>query len=123
MGKNIFGDPSLQQQATGVVNTVCVSPCQHREESCALTSVLRGEPRNVAVGGVRVGGAVVLAPAALSAQIPEAQALSFPAARVMVLQAGRIVEYDSPEELLKKQGVFSAMAKDAGITNIETTVL
>ncbi|NXH10999.1 MRP2 protein, partial [Bucco capensis] len=43
--------------------------------------------------------------------------------RVMVLQAGRIVEYDSPEELLKKQGAFSAMAKDAGITNIETTVL
>ncbi|NXV77631.1 MRP2 protein, partial [Atlantisia rogersi] len=43
--------------------------------------------------------------------------------RVMVLQAGRIVEYDSPEELLKKQGVFSGMAKDAGITNIETTVL
>ncbi|KFQ81939.1 Canalicular multispecific organic anion transporter 1, partial [Phaethon lepturus] len=43
--------------------------------------------------------------------------------RVMVLQAGRIVEYDSPEELLKKQGVFSAMAKDAGITNIETTML
>uniref|UniRef100_A0A8B9NIX5 Uncharacterized protein n=1 Tax=Accipiter nisus TaxID=211598 RepID=A0A8B9NIX5_9AVES len=43
--------------------------------------------------------------------------------RVMVLQAGRIVEYDSPEELLKKHGVFSAMAKDAGITNTETTVL
>ncbi|XP_049667223.1 ATP-binding cassette sub-family C member 2 isoform X2 [Accipiter gentilis] len=43
--------------------------------------------------------------------------------RVMVLQAGRIVEYDSPEELLKKHGVFSALAKDAGITNIETTVL
>ncbi|XP_009463507.1 PREDICTED: canalicular multispecific organic anion transporter 1 [Nipponia nippon] len=43
--------------------------------------------------------------------------------RVMVLQAGRIVEYDSPEELLKKQGVFSTMAKDAGITNIETTKL
>ncbi|XP_037256526.1 ATP-binding cassette sub-family C member 2 isoform X2 [Falco biarmicus] len=43
--------------------------------------------------------------------------------RVMVLQAGRIVEYDSPEELLKKQGVFSAMAKDAGIMNTETTML
>ncbi|KAM6263588.1 ATP-binding cassette sub-family C member 2 isoform 2-T2 [Spheniscus humboldti] len=43
--------------------------------------------------------------------------------RVMVLQAGRIVEYDSPEELLKKQGVFSVMAKDAGIMNIETTML
>ncbi|NXC71271.1 MRP2 protein, partial [Anhinga anhinga] len=43
--------------------------------------------------------------------------------RVMVLQAGRIVEYDSPEKLLKKQGIFSAMAKDAGITNVETTIL
>ncbi|KAM6415688.1 ATP-binding cassette sub-family C member 2 [Rhynochetos jubatus] len=43
--------------------------------------------------------------------------------RVMVLQAGRIVEYDSPEELLKKQGVFSAMAKDAGVTSTETTTL
>ncbi|KAM6346782.1 ATP-binding cassette sub-family C member 2 [Alca torda] len=43
--------------------------------------------------------------------------------RVMVLQAGRIVEYDSPEELLKKQGVFSAMAKDAGIMNTESTML
>uniref|UniRef100_A0A8C6JD60 Canalicular multispecific organic anion transporter 1 n=1 Tax=Melopsittacus undulatus TaxID=13146 RepID=A0A8C6JD60_MELUD len=41
--------------------------------------------------------------------------------RVMVLQAGRIVEFDSPEELLRKPGVFSMMAKDAGITNTETT--
>lgn len=65
----------------------------------------------------------MLAPAALSAQILGAQAFLFPAVRVMVLQAGRIVEYDSPEELLKKQGVFSVMAKDAGIMNIETTML
>ncbi|XP_065495552.1 ATP-binding cassette sub-family C member 2 isoform X1 [Caloenas nicobarica] len=43
--------------------------------------------------------------------------------RVMVLQAGRLVEYDSPEELLKKQGTFSLMAKDAGITNTETSML
>ncbi|XP_067995695.1 ATP-binding cassette sub-family C member 2 isoform X1 [Melanerpes formicivorus] len=43
--------------------------------------------------------------------------------RVMVLQAGRIVEFDSPEELLKKQGTFSAMAKDAGISNTESTTL
>ncbi|XP_028942698.1 canalicular multispecific organic anion transporter 1 isoform X2 [Antrostomus carolinensis] len=43
--------------------------------------------------------------------------------RVMVLHAGRIVEYDSPEELLKKEGVFATMAKDAGITNTDTTVL
>ncbi|KFV82781.1 Canalicular multispecific organic anion transporter 1, partial [Struthio camelus australis] len=43
--------------------------------------------------------------------------------RVMVLQAGRIVEYDSPEELLQKEGLFSAMAKDAGVINAQTTVL
>ncbi|NXY25826.1 MRP2 protein, partial [Atrichornis clamosus] len=43
--------------------------------------------------------------------------------RVMVLQAGRVVEFDSPEELLAKQGIFSAMAKDAGITMTETTAL
>uniref|UniRef100_A0A8C3KST4 ATP binding cassette subfamily C member 2 n=1 Tax=Calidris pygmaea TaxID=425635 RepID=A0A8C3KST4_9CHAR len=43
--------------------------------------------------------------------------------RVLVLQAGRIVEYDSPEELLQKQGVFSSMAKDAGITATESTPL
>uniref|UniRef100_A0A8C5TS46 Canalicular multispecific organic anion transporter 1 n=1 Tax=Malurus cyaneus samueli TaxID=2593467 RepID=A0A8C5TS46_9PASS len=43
--------------------------------------------------------------------------------RVMVLQAGQIVEFDSPEELLLKQGIFSSMAKDAGITTTEITVL
>ncbi|NWY95195.1 MRP2 protein, partial [Loxia curvirostra] len=43
--------------------------------------------------------------------------------RVMVLQAGQIVEFDSPEELLMKHGIFSAMAKDAGITAAETTAL
>lgn len=43
--------------------------------------------------------------------------------RVMVLHAGQIVEFDSPEELLMKQGIFSAMAKDAGIAAAETTAL
>ncbi|XP_061856985.1 ATP-binding cassette sub-family C member 2 [Colius striatus] len=43
--------------------------------------------------------------------------------RVMVLHAGRIVEYDSPEELLRKQGAFAAMAKDAGISSTESTAL
>ncbi|NXE58738.1 MRP2 protein, partial [Calcarius ornatus] len=43
--------------------------------------------------------------------------------RVMVLHAGQIVEFDSPEELLRKQGIFSAMAKDAGISAAETTAL
>uniref|UniRef100_A0A8C9FD37 MRP2 protein n=1 Tax=Pavo cristatus TaxID=9049 RepID=A0A8C9FD37_PAVCR len=43
--------------------------------------------------------------------------------RVMVMHAGKIVEFDSPEKLLQKQSVFSAMAKDAGITNTETTTL
>uniref|UniRef100_A0A8C5JT10 ABC-type glutathione-S-conjugate transporter n=1 Tax=Junco hyemalis TaxID=40217 RepID=A0A8C5JT10_JUNHY len=43
--------------------------------------------------------------------------------RVMVLHAGQIVEFDSPEELLRKEGIFSAMAKDAGITAADTTAL
>ncbi|XP_029465938.1 canalicular multispecific organic anion transporter 1 [Rhinatrema bivittatum] len=43
--------------------------------------------------------------------------------RVMVLDAGKVVEFDSPEELLQQQGHFSSMAKDAGIVSSETTVL
>lgn len=71
---------------------------------------------------MRVGGLSALAPAALSPQILGAEA-SFPSARVMVLHAGQIVEFDSPEQLLMKQGIFSAMAKDAGITAAESTAL
>lgn len=66
--------------------------------------------------------AAALAPAVLSSQILGAEVL-FPSARVMVLHAGQIVEFDSPEELLMRQGIFSAMAKDAGITAAETTAL
>lgn len=36
--------------------------------------------------------------------------------RVMVLDAGKVVEFDSPSNLLEKEGHFYAMAKDAGIT-------
>ncbi|NXY66745.1 MRP2 protein, partial [Callaeas wilsoni] len=43
--------------------------------------------------------------------------------RVMVLHAGQIVEFDSPEELLMKQGTFFAMAKDAGIAVTDSTAL
>ncbi|XP_061492311.1 ATP-binding cassette sub-family C member 2 isoform X2 [Rhineura floridana] len=43
--------------------------------------------------------------------------------RVMVLQAGKIVEFDSPEELLKQQGVFAGMAKDAGIVGTQDTAM
>uniref|UniRef100_A0A8C2XRX4 Uncharacterized protein n=1 Tax=Cyclopterus lumpus TaxID=8103 RepID=A0A8C2XRX4_CYCLU len=43
--------------------------------------------------------------------------------RVMVLDAGKIVEFDSPSNLLQQQGHFYAMATDAGITREETTVL
>ncbi|XP_049455616.1 canalicular multispecific organic anion transporter 1 [Epinephelus fuscoguttatus] len=43
--------------------------------------------------------------------------------RVMVLDAGKIVEFDSPNNLLEKQGHFYAMAKDAGITREEITAL
>ncbi|KAL6101831.1 abcc2 [Pungitius sinensis] len=43
--------------------------------------------------------------------------------RVMVLDAGRIVEFDSPSNLLQKRGYFYAMAKDAGINQEDNTVL
>lgn len=34
--------------------------------------------------------------------------------RVLVISAGRMVEFDSPEELLKRKGVFYKLAKEAG---------
>ncbi|XP_034538656.1 canalicular multispecific organic anion transporter 1 [Notolabrus celidotus] len=43
--------------------------------------------------------------------------------RVMVLDAGKIVEFDSPSALLAKRGHFYSMAKDAGITQNENTAL
>lgn len=43
--------------------------------------------------------------------------------RVMVLDAGRIVEFDSPSNLLTEKGHFYAMAKDAGITQEQDTAL
>ncbi|XP_062319103.1 canalicular multispecific organic anion transporter 1 isoform X2 [Osmerus eperlanus] len=43
--------------------------------------------------------------------------------RVMVLDAGKIVEFDSPASLFEKQGHFYAMAKDAGINSIDYTTL
>ncbi|XP_063047595.1 canalicular multispecific organic anion transporter 1 isoform X2 [Engraulis encrasicolus] len=39
--------------------------------------------------------------------------------RVMVLDAGKIVEFDTPSALFKKQGHFFSMAKDAGINSVE----
>lgn len=72
---------------------------------------------------MRVSGPAVLVPAALSTRILGVEAFLFSSARVMVLHAGQIVEFDSPEELLRKQGVFSGMAKDAGITSAESTAL
>lgn len=41
----------------------------------------------------------------------------------MVLDAGKIVEFDTPSNLLEKQGHFYAMAKDAGIKQAENTAL
>ncbi|KAJ4949341.1 hypothetical protein JOQ06_020856 [Pogonophryne albipinna] len=43
--------------------------------------------------------------------------------RVMVLDAGKIVEFDSPSNLLEKRGHFYAMVKDAGITQEDVTSL
>ncbi len=47
---------------------------------------------------------------------------SLPFFRVMVLDSGKIIEFDSPSVLLNnKQGHFYAMAKDAGIRREETS--
>ena len=35
--------------------------------------------------------------------------------RVMVLSDGRIAEFDSPNQLITKKGMFCRMAKDAGL--------
>uniref|UniRef100_A0A3B3S3B1 ATP binding cassette subfamily C member 2 n=1 Tax=Paramormyrops kingsleyae TaxID=1676925 RepID=A0A3B3S3B1_9TELE len=43
--------------------------------------------------------------------------------RVMVLDAGRIVEFDTPSALLHKKGHFYSMAKDAGISTGISTAL
>ncbi|KAG7280285.1 hypothetical protein CRUP_026826 [Coryphaenoides rupestris] len=42
---------------------------------------------------------------------------------VMVLDAGKIVEFDSPENLLEKRGHFYSMTRDAGILTADVTVL
>ncbi|MEQ2260817.1 hypothetical protein XENORESO_001848, partial [Xenotaenia resolanae] len=43
--------------------------------------------------------------------------------RVMVLDAGKIVEFDSPSNLMEKRGNFYYMAKDAGITHGSITAV
>ncbi|XP_043991808.1 ATP-binding cassette sub-family C member 2-like [Gambusia affinis] len=43
--------------------------------------------------------------------------------RVMVFDAGKIVEFDSPSNLMEKRGHFYSMAKDAGITDESKTTL
>ncbi|XP_053165769.1 ATP-binding cassette sub-family C member 2 isoform X2 [Hemicordylus capensis] len=43
--------------------------------------------------------------------------------RVMVLQAGKIVEFDSPEQLLQQNSIFAGMARDAGIVGATFTVM
>lgn len=47
---------------------------------------------------------------------------SCPLCRVIVLDAGKIIEFDSPDKLLEKRGHFYAMAKDAGITKEDTSM-
>lgn len=43
--------------------------------------------------------------------------------RLMVLDAGKIIEFGSPDELLQRQGHFFSMAKDAGIDSTQSTIL
>ena len=42
-------------------------------------------------------------------------ALIFPPHRIMVLSEGRIAEFDTPNQLITKKGIFYGMAKDAGL--------
>ncbi|XP_032738350.1 canalicular multispecific organic anion transporter 1 [Lontra canadensis] len=41
--------------------------------------------------------------------------------KIMVLDNGKIVEYSSPQELLRKLGPFYLMAKEAGIESVDST--
>ncbi|MCJ8749120.1 hypothetical protein PDJAM_G00172600 [Pangasius djambal] len=43
--------------------------------------------------------------------------------RVMVLDAGKIVEFDSPSVLFEKKGHFYALAREAGISSLQYSVL
>ncbi|XP_066507559.1 canalicular multispecific organic anion transporter 1 [Hoplias malabaricus] len=43
--------------------------------------------------------------------------------RVMVLDAGKIVEFDSPSALLRKQGHFFDLAREAGVISAQYTAL
>ncbi|XP_004749563.1 ATP-binding cassette sub-family C member 2 isoform X1 [Mustela putorius furo] len=43
--------------------------------------------------------------------------------KIMVLDNGKIVEYSSPQELLRKSGPFYLMAKEAGIESVDSTSL
>lgn len=47
---------------------------------------------------------------------PIITSLFFLHCRVLVLNSGRIVEFDTPHNLLRQKGVFSEMVTEAGIT-------
>ncbi|XP_074152159.1 ATP-binding cassette sub-family C member 2 [Sminthopsis crassicaudata] len=42
--------------------------------------------------------------------------------RIIVLDSGKIIEYDSPDRLLQRSGPFYFMAKDAGIESLNTAL-
>uniref|UniRef100_A0A669PVU5 ABC-type glutathione-S-conjugate transporter n=1 Tax=Phasianus colchicus TaxID=9054 RepID=A0A669PVU5_PHACC len=118
-GGVMFLGPSTAVGCRGILDTKHISPSS--TEMRTVCSLRGGLP---SVEGTRVGGAVVLVLVALTTLTVGAQVFSsLLTARVMVMHAGKIVEFDSPEKLLQKQSIFSAMAKDAGITNTETTTL
>ncbi|XP_047602480.1 ATP-binding cassette sub-family C member 2-like [Lutra lutra] len=41
--------------------------------------------------------------------------------KIMLLDKGKIVEYSSPQELLRKLGPFYLMTKEAGIESVDST--
>ena len=46
---------------------------------------------------------------------PTHTTITLPVCRVLVLDNGAVQEFDTPEALLKDNGIFYGMAKDAGL--------
>ena len=43
--------------------------------------------------------------------------LTFTPHRIMVLSEGQIAEFDTPNQLIAKKGIFYGMVKDAGLSD------
>ena len=68
------------------------------------------------VRGVRACVQMLISPPSLPLSLPPSLSPSHATSSVMVLDAGTIIEYDPPAELLSnRKSTFYSMAKDAGL--------